>query len=227
MKREKSSKRTHRPTGHCARASAITGRRFDAAVIARRPLPRCCPLMSSIRLNSSRRVFFVHRSQRRRSVSAGRLAQSDMARFRQRELRATGLGQLGGLHQPGPGECLDRADHLFPALLLLLAGVEEVAPVQYLGDALHCGRRSPPCRCAHGDPAAIDQAQHGEQVLRRRAFHIPPESARLDRESASCPPGHGRTGVARLIRAVRPRRPASSPGAAARMRAGAPPSLPG
>ena len=70
MKREKSSKCTHRPTGHCARDSAVTGRRLDAAVMARLPLPRCWPLMSSMRLNSSSKVLLIHRCHRRRNVCA-------------------------------------------------------------------------------------------------------------------------------------------------------------
>ena len=71
MKSEKASKHTQRFSGHRARAAAMAARRLVAAVIARRPLPRVCPLTSSMRLNSSSRVFFSHRCHRRRSVSAG------------------------------------------------------------------------------------------------------------------------------------------------------------
>ena len=98
--------------------------------------------------------------------------QGDVARLRQRELRAVGLGQLGGLYQQWPSECLDGSGHLLPTLRLLLGWIEEITPVQHLGDSLHGRRRSPPRLRAHGDATAIDQAQHREQVSWRRAFHL-------------------------------------------------------
>ena len=83
-----------------------------------------------------------------------------------------GLGQLGGLYQQWPGERFDGSGHLLPTLRLLLGWIEEVAPVQHLGDSLHRSRRSPPRLRTHGDAAAIDQAQYREQVSWRRAFHF-------------------------------------------------------
>src|SRR6266545_3398646 len=70
MKRKNSSTSIHSPSGHFRKAPVITLRLVTTELKVVRALP-CCPLIASMRRNSSKPVYSAHRFQMTLIVSWG------------------------------------------------------------------------------------------------------------------------------------------------------------
>ena len=106
-----------------------------------------------------------------------RPAEGGAPRRGQRQPGSTQLGQPGCLYEARPGERPDRADSLNPLRRLAGRRFEEVTPVEHLGDAPTCRRRRPSRLGAHRNAAAVDQSQHGGQVVLRGPLHVTPRQS--------------------------------------------------